>query len=340
MILQKYIIKINIIFTFLVMLVGRNAKAQRLYSSANTLSGVVNSSAQTGLFTGSYRIESLYFSQLQTQNIKGIQSVLLNVDAPLSSFTSKDWIGVGMNIARDVSNFAGLATTELGVSTAYHKGLDSEHKNVLSIGGQVNYIQRTIDVSNLVFQNDLLKNNPGLDLQRLNIRNQSYFDVNIGVSIRLSPRQSTTCHIGTNIEHLFTPNNNLSIEKITKLARNFVFWGSSESFIGSHYVFNIFIYVKKLPQTTEITTHATGGIRIDEDRHIILRGGIGYQNTGLAQILVGLDYEKIRFGITYQTRFNYSNTNNLPDFLGMAVSYTGLIYRKPIPKPTILCPKY
>jgi type IX secretion system PorP/SprF family membrane protein len=335
---QKY--TKNLIFSFWGLLLGVCLKAQRVYTTPYPLSGTANSPAQTGLFAGSYRIESLYFSQLQTQNIKGIQSVLCNVDAPLSSFTPRDWIGLGLNMAHDVSNFVGLATTEVGMSAAYHKGLDGEHRTMLSVGGQVNYIQRSIDASNLVFQNDLLKNNPGLDLQRLNIRNQNYFDANVGVNLRISPRQGMIGHIGAHVEHLLTPYNNFGMEKISKLARNFVYWSSVESNIGSHYLFKTGVYVKKTPFSTDITTQLTGGIRINDHKHIRLNGGIGYQNSGAAQILVGFDYDKLRFGLTYQTRFNYTDTNNLPDFLGLAVSYTGLIYRKPNPPATLLCPPY
>ena len=315
-------------------------KAQHIYTIPYALSGVVNSPAQTGLFAGSYRVEGLYFSQLQTQDIKGIQSVLLNIDAPLSSFVAKDWTGLGVNIARDVSGFAGFATTELGLSAAYHMSLGKAHKTVVSAGGQVNYIQRNIDPSNLVFQNDLLKNNPGLDLQRLNFRNQNYVDANVGINVRLSPKPATTYQIGANVEHLFTPNNSFSVERIAKLARNFVFLGSMETYFGRHYLLNTNIHVKKLPYTTEITANATGGMRINEDKNIVFRTGLGYRDTERGQILLGLDYNRLRFGFMYETSIGASTSKNVPNFMALTASYIGLIYRRPKAQTAILCPKY
>ena len=115
---------------------------QRVYALPLT----VFSPAQTGLYAGTYRLESVYFTQVQTQSLKGMQSVLVHVDLPLSSFVQKDWTGVGLNIVHDVSGFAGLTTTQAGLNAAYHLGFDKMQRTVLSIGGQVNYIQRTIDV--------------------------------------------------------------------------------------------------------------------------------------------------------------------------------------------------
>jgi hypothetical protein len=83
---------------------------QRVYALPLT----VFSPAQTGLYAGNYRLETGYFTQIQTQSLKGMQSMLLSLDAPLSIRGQKDWMGVGLNISHDVSGFAGLTTTQAG----------------------------------------------------------------------------------------------------------------------------------------------------------------------------------------------------------------------------------
>jgi type IX secretion system PorP/SprF family membrane protein len=300
----------------------------------------VFSPAQTGLYAGNYRLESGYFTQIQTQSLKGTQSVAVLLDAPLSIRGQKDWMGVGLNISHDVSGFAGLTTTQAGLNAAYHFGFDKTQRTVLSAGCQVNYIQRNIDVTSLVFQNDLLKTNPGLDLQRLNVRNHNYFDATVGLTMRLKPSTSNAYYIGTSIEHLLTPNEGFSVESLTKLARNYIVWASTETNVSQFLLLSSFIHLKKLPYTTEIAANITGGIRINTAKNIILRGGIGYQDVNRAQLIVGLTYDKVRLGLTYQTQGILSTTSNLPDFINLNISYIGTIYRYPNPKPIVLCPKY
>ena len=309
---------------------------QRVYALPLT----VFSPAQTGLYVGNYRLESVYFTQIQTQSLKGMQSVALLLDAPLSMRGQKDWIGVGLNISHDVSGFAGLTTTQAGLNAAYHFGFDKTQRTVLSAGCQVNYIQRNIDVTSLVFQNDLLKTNPGLDLQRLNVRNRNYIDATFGLTLRLKPTPLNTYYVGASVEHLLTPNTGFSVESLTKLARNYIAWASTETAINPFLLFGSFIHLKKLPYTTEITANITGGLRVNAAKNIVLRGGIGYQDADVAQLIVGLDYDKVRFGLTYQTQKILSTTSQLPDFLNLSISYIGLVYRKPHPKPIVLCPKY
>ena len=330
--MQKHYFFLISLFLYLPFVVS----GQRVYALPLT----VFSPAQTGLYAGNYRLESVYFTQVQTQSLKGMQSVLLLFDAPLNIGRQKDWIGVGLNIAHDVSGFAGLTTTQAGVNAAYHFGLDKTQRTVLSAGCQVNYIQRNIDVTSLVFQNDLLKTNPGLDLQRLNVRNRNYIDATLGLTLRLKPTPLNTYYVGASVEHLLTPDAGFSVESLTKLARNYVVWASSETTINPFLLVSSFIHLKKLPHTTEITANITGGIRVNAAKNIVLRGGIGYQDAAIAQLIVGLDYDKVRVGLTYQTQQLLSTTSQLPDFLNLSISYIGLVYRKPQPKPLVLCPKY
>ena len=333
---------INLILYFF--LIKENIVAQdNLLTNMHNITGFVNA-ANIGLYEGTYRAGIMYRSQWQKGNIKGYQVSGLYIDAPLSSFNNADWLGIGMNVRYDAIGEVALNTTNVGINMAYHKVLNSNRTAVLSAGFRTEFIERRIDRDKIVFKNDLTGNNPGLDQRLLNLQSQSYMDFSFGINFRNKTNNSTIFNIGASVEHLFTPQSNLSSnsDHVAKLSRQYTFYGMMDMPIRDKFLFTPMAYIFTSATGVEWMFQALGGVKINPENNTILRGGTGYQvSSQKASLLIGLEHQSFKVGVSYD--FTLSKLSNSIDSQGtieLTVGYIGRIFKNKPPPSVILCPQY
>lgn len=143
-------------------------------------------------FIGNYRNQWLGLS-------KAFQTYSVSYDYNLSDISS----GLGFNVWRDVAGSSRFTTTSFGASYAYSIKLDKFRE--LRAGMQFNYVSKTLNYSNLVFNDQLIPNGPTVSNDVLNITPRSgYVDVNAGILLN-----STEYWGGFAASHLNTPNTSI-----------------------------------------------------------------------------------------------------------------------------------
>jgi type IX secretion system PorP/SprF family membrane protein len=315
--------------------------AQDIHYTQFTYAPLSVNAAQTGLYEGTYRIGGLYRSQWNSGVKNGYQTPVLYVDLPIAGLRKQDWIGVGVNFARDVAGIAALTNTGIGINAAYHIGMDAKAQNVLSIGAAVGFMQRSVNRDALRFQDGIIGTGVSQDLANIDQKGISYTDVNLGANFRSKMSKTSTLNIGMSFEHAFSPKDNLVTPTAAKLPSRFNLYGTVEAAINKRFsVFPAFIF-RTAGGTNETMLHAVGGLKLDPKKNLMIRGGLGYRFGDALQVLGGVDFGDIRVGASYDyTTSELRSNTRAQDGFEVAVAYIGKIFKKPNPPAAILCPKY
>lgn len=197
------------LFLLLSVLCQLPAKAQDPHFTQFFASPLTLNPAFTGLFSGEARIAANYRSQwssIATPYVTGTVSADFNILK--NTIPYNDHWGVGGLALYDRQAGGGLKTTYLGFSTAYHKGLDREGRQSIAVGVQVAFVQKRLDFSKLVFENQLtnLGFDPTMPSGEYFARSSvSYPDLNVGVLYNASLGTFGNLYFGGSYYHANQP---------------------------------------------------------------------------------------------------------------------------------------
>lgn len=310
------------------------------YTQANLLPTLTNP-AQTGAFEGTFRLGGLYRSQW-SQGIKnGYATPLAFGDFNLNGFRKQDWIGVGLNFYQDRAGIAGLTQSLAGLSAAYHIGLNKKTGSTLSIGLSAGAGQRRVDETKLRFEGGILT---GASVDNANITNDAlnYTDIGLGVDYRSKVGKADFVNIGLGVGHLLKPKFNLVTPTAFNLARLITLHGEYERAIGKRLTVtpSVLIRTANAGSFSGIAT-AIAGYQLDAKRNIKPNLGVGYRFGDALMLLGGMQFGSFRVGGAFDlTTSAVRNDTNIQDGFEIGLTYIGKIYKKPVVKPVILCPRF
>jgi type IX secretion system PorP/SprF family membrane protein len=160
-----------------------SAQAQDMHFSQFNGAPMILNPALTGYFNGQYRVTGIYRNQWSSVTTPYV-TFGGSVDAQLfKDVAISDYLGGGLAIYNDRSGDGNLANlTALG-SLAYHKFLGEDDNKSLSVGLQGGYVQKTIDLSRLYWQDEFYNGGfqPGTTGEQINPK-VKYFTANAGLS--------------------------------------------------------------------------------------------------------------------------------------------------------------
>ena len=333
--------RLNRLLLILLMATPFALSAQDIHFTQFTYAPLSVSPAQTGLFEGTYRIGGLYRSQWNSGVKNGYQTPVLYVDLPIKGLRKQDWIGLGVNFARDAAGLAALTNTAIGLNAAYHIGMDPKAQNVLSIGASVGFMQRSINRDALKFQDGILTGTTSRDLANISDKGVSYTDFNLGANFRSKMSKTSTLNLGVSLEHVTKPKDNLVTPTAAKLPSRLNIYATVEAAVSKRFSVFPAVIFRSAGGTNETMLHAVGGLKLDPKKNLMIRGGVGYRFGDALQVLGGIDFGDIRVGASYDYTTSQLRTNTkAQDGFEIAVAYIGKIFKKPNPPAAILCPKY
>ena len=191
------------IFTFFLFLfIFMNlAKAQDKHFTQFYASPLTLNPALTGAFDGRYRVGGIYRDQwrgvLDNPYVTFAGSVDVRFDITLDS-RYKDAFAVGLLFYNDEVPGIDFSTNQIALSGAFHKGLDFDKKQFLSLGFQAGLAQRNINYENLTFD-DQFNNLDAYSfptLEDLPENNFAFSDFNVGLNYTYSPKRNMNFFIG------------------------------------------------------------------------------------------------------------------------------------------------
>lgn len=111
--------------------------------------------------------------------------------------------GLGLLFAREQAGTGNLGNTEVGLLYSYHFQLDK--KIFVQPGIKFNYINRGVDFSKLVFNDQLARGGNGPTSDNIEIDNVTYVDITAGLLV-----YGTKYWVGISFNHINEPNQSLT----------------------------------------------------------------------------------------------------------------------------------
>ncbi|HHS95263.1 MAG TPA: type IX secretion system membrane protein PorP/SprF, partial [Phaeodactylibacter sp.] len=165
--------------------------------------------ALTGAIQGRYRVSAIYRDQwrgvLDQPYVTFSTAVDVNFDVDLNS-RYKDQVAVGLLFFNDKVSGIDFSTNQIALSAAFHKGLDYDKKQFLSLGIQGALAQRNINYEDIFFD-DQFNSFDEYSLPTAEIfpeNNFAYGDLSLGLNYRLA-RKKTSLNAGVAMHHVLSP---------------------------------------------------------------------------------------------------------------------------------------
>ncbi len=167
--------------------------------------------ALAGAFDGTFRASAIYRDQWRGSLDRPFQTFGTALDMRYKvgrSLQYNDAVGIGILMFSDRVKEIDFNNTQLSVFGAYHKALDVNDRQILSIGFQAGFGQRNINFEDITFGDqfngiDGYSNPTDEELPEGNI---SYGDVSVGLFYLLTTSDDFSFHIGGTIHHFNEPN--------------------------------------------------------------------------------------------------------------------------------------
>lgn len=321
------------------------AKAQDPHFTQFFASPLTLNPAFTGYFSGDLRLAGNYRSQwrsIASPYVTGTVSADFGILKNVISYT--DTWGVGILGLYDKTGGGALNSSFVGLSTAYHKGLDVEGNHTLGIGLQAAFVQKRVDQDKLRFESQFNDNGydpalpSGETLTNLKI---SYMDYNVGLLYSGLIGESSNLYFGVSYYHFTQPtetfmtqdNNRLSYRYTVHGGGSFPVNGSNRIHISAHYM--------RQNQAVEATFGGAYGFMLNDmqDAPTIFYIGSWYRYKDAVNPYLGLEFKSFKAGLSYD--LNVSTLKPASNYRGgTELSLIYIMTKGDSRKNGTLCPKF
>lgn len=347
-------------------------QAQDIHYTMFDMAPLEMNPAQTGFFAGTFRVGGIYRTQwagmsiVQSQpplstgstNFSGFQTPSAFIDVPFGippkdkNKTMKSWAGAGISFYLDqVGNVSNIAAS---LSLAYHLGLGAKGNTVLSFGLQGGILEHRIK-GDFIFEQDLTGAGVGDPLYTSGEASRTLPDFSGGLMLSHRGRK-------------FGIEGSVALNHFTNPVYSL---GNGEDRLPMTIIANIIakvrltqkLFLKPLVFFQNIV-NSTGtgdglsaydlngqlllGVHFNEAEDLTLYVGGGYRVSGDAIVRVGLDIKGLKFGFAYDINTQANGlsykvptfNNNTGMAFEVALSYVAKIYKVPVIRDVLFCPRF
>lgn len=340
-----------LLFTLFIAAACSSGRAQDQQFTQFYASPLLLNPGMTGAFEGRYRVGAIYRDQWRQVLDEPIRTFAvgadLRFDAPGKSVYD-DAFGLGLTFATDKVNVVDFSTTQIALSMAYHKALDSDNRQFLSLGVQGALSQRNVNYESLNFQ-DEFNGVDGYTLptgEDLPENNFAYSDFNVGLNYSARFGRSGAIFAGAALHHILQPDisffdNGAGGEKLFMkisghLAANIPIKNSRTAFMPRA------LFAK---QGEHIQVNAGANFRTALGKYGTTAFHIGgwarpvrnNDSFGLDAVvaLVGIEFNNVLFGLSYDINLKALSFNQRQGAFEISIAYLGEYENE-----AILCPKF
>lgn len=334
--------KLTLIAYALLILANRSF-AQDPHFSQFFASPMTLNPAFTGKFDGTFRAAGNYRNQWPTIN-RAYQTATLSVDAPImqSHIADNDRWGLGGMGFTDKSANGAVAFNYFSLSTAYHKGLDEDGYQQLSLGFQATYANMMINTSQLKFEDQLTTSGfTGVSSEIFsgNTLKSNYLDLNAGILYSGSTSDQNNFYAGISVYHINRPKQQFT-GALYLLDPRVTFQAGGYFPVG--YATTLHLSAMTSSQAKANETLLGGALQIEAggesmEKPVSFYVGAWARMKDAIIPYIGLEVSDFRLGVTYDVNTSSLKTGSSGRG-GMEVS---LIYTcRPSERKSLPCPKF
>ncbi|MBP6445600.1 MAG: PorP/SprF family type IX secretion system membrane protein [Saprospiraceae bacterium] len=353
--------------------------AQELHYSNYHFTPLNVNPANAGAFSGSYRVSGIYSDKQASITPRPFRTFTLSADAPIvRGIRKQDWIGIGIEMdvvgksginfdAMDVSQEPGTAAkstqswTFMKIGAAYHFSLDKKQTNIITLGAQ--FINGSRDFNTLNQRDGRVGLQTGfrdLDIVHFNkgsaggaggsgnnsdrVDFSSYKDLSVGFLYKAKQKESEL-KLGFAMEGLLNPAVGFNSRGANKDSLESKYFGlnihgSYELMLNKKTQLVPGFYYYSLGPANALNINTQAWYKIDPEKDFRAGAGVGLRNLRAAIIYLGAEFKDLRVGLAYDIDISSATigSRSVGGF-ELSASYLGKIYKKPKPKPIIMCPR-
>lgn len=309
--------------------------------------------ALTGGFEGRYRVGTIYRDQWRSVLDEPIRTFSVAGDFRFNApgkHVKEDAFGIGLAFVNDQVSVLDFNTTQIAVSLAYHKALDVDNRQYLSLGFQGAMVQRNVNYSNLHFQ-DQFDGFSGYTQgtgEELPPNNFAYGDLNVGLNYTAKLGRRSNVFAGLAYHHVTRPTvsfyetqnagDRLYSKISAQLAANLPIGGRDSRVSwqprllmanqGPHFQVNAGTNFRTaLGQYGSSAFHLGGWVRPVRNSD-----GLGLD---AAVVLAGFEFNNVLLGLSYDLNLKALGANQRQGAFEISVAYLGNFENE-----GIVCPKF
>jgi len=242
----------------------------------------------------------------------------------------RDYIGIGVIFNNDQAGDSKFGTSQIGISASFVKALNRNGKNVISLGIQSSYFQRSIDYTQLYFQdswNGITSNPNSGNTENFSVDKFNFFDISTGFHWFLKAANNLAFNSGISVWHLNKPQQTLMDEDAPLDIKYQIY---TEAYINTERPFDIIpsvIYTRQGPyQEMLLGLRFKSKFHQSKKNYFAINYGLYGRMMDALIIYMGLDYKNFVLAATYD--FNLSSLSIASNTMGgMELSLKWLIFK-------------
>lgn len=342
-ILKKHLLLLELTLTLL--LVGVTTRAQDIHFSQFYEAPLLRNPALAGVFTGDYRVQTIFRDQWNSIN-NAYRTGSLSGEYKWAVGKGNDFLTTGMEILYDQAGTAALNTTELMPALNYHKSLSNDKPMYLAVGFMGGLVSKSLDLSKVTTNSQYngMAYDPALpNGESILSPNIHYLDGALGISFNTAfgTDNKNTMYVGVSYYHLNRPKNSFYENPAVELDPKVVFSAGVKAIINDYTWFSIEADHSQQGSAAE----TIGGVMIsyklgdetDKSPYVFNLGG--YIRWGDAIIpVIKLEMNSFTVGMSYDANISQlaAATQGVGGF-ELSLSYIGFLEHE---NPRYLCPKF
>lgn len=292
-----------------------NSFAQDIHFSQFYVSPLTLNPANTGLFKGKYRGAVNYRSQWSSVIPNPYTTMSGSLDMVMKNKFAN--FGVGIMLFNDKSGAGALTINNIMVSFAAHKKFG---KHQLSLGVQAGIVQKSIDYSELTFNNQYTSNaefDPTSSSNENNVNTSfSYPDFEGGLLWLFTPSKQLNIYLGYATFHLTQPTETFYDATKNKLNSRSVFHGggtyklNKKIGVDPHFIFMSQSKAQEFLLGTDLSYHLGKASKADAILYVgaWYRDSFKNKTTDAFIPTVAGQYKNVRLGISYDVNVSSLKT--------------------------------
>ncbi len=313
--------------------------------------------ALTGAFNAKYRLGIVNRDQWRSVLDNPYRTFAASLEVKFGldyflRFAKRDRVAVGLVFYNDKVEGVDFRETRMALSVAYHKSLDKDSKNVLTLGFQSGISQRNINIADLVFDDqfneidafDLATNEP------IPVNNFTFGDHSVGLNYSYAATRNLSVFAGAALHHIFEPRISFFEDRVQErlnvvLPRNINIHGGAAINFAKRYQLSPRVMLLKQAGHFQVMGGTNLRVRLDEYDSTGIYGGIWARvsndavNSLISDAIIvttGLEFDGFLMGLSYD--LNIEAITNLNTRQG--TFEISLVYLGEYENETILCPKF
>ncbi len=334
--MKNFFISLSFILLFFAQANGQDRHFSQFYAAPLLLNP-----ALTGAFDGKYRVNMIYRDQWRGVLDQPFKTFAANFDLrfPLTSvMQSKDAAGLGITFFSDKVGNLGFNTNSIIISGSFHKSLNPQNSQYLSVGVQGGISQRNVNYENFTFQ-DQFNGLTGYTFPSGELLPENSFafgDLSVGLNYSFAPKDGVGFFAGVAMYHILQPK--ITFYDATKggnaiLPRRISAQTSANIPLSGLVNFSPRLLVQLQNKHLELNAGSNFRIQLSEDNRTALNLGIWarpvktYQNKLELDALIGqlgFEYESLLFGFSYDANLSsYTTYKKGQGAFEISVTYIG-----------------